>query len=124
MEEFLVVFVLVEGKNGHSVFELVEVGVGRVVYEQHVLQMAILYYSQVLYVHPLFRLPAMRPKQAVTDELTLWVEVVEHYIRVAFVTGSEYDDFALKRQLFEEFDGKGAYVDPCVDFLSIGELDF
>lgn len=94
MEEFFVVFVFIEGKNGHSVFELVEVGVGRVIYQQHVLQIAIFYYSQVLYVNSLFRLPAMRPKQAVTDELTFWVEVVKHHIRVAFVTGSEYDYLA------------------------------
>ena len=59
MQELFVVLILVEGKDGHSIFELVEVGVGCVVYQQQVLQTAVLYYPQILYVHSFLGLPAV-----------------------------------------------------------------
>jgi hypothetical protein len=65
----------------------------RVVYDDHVLEVSILEYSEILYVNIVRGLDAVLPVNPVLDEGFCWVDIVEDCIRVPFVTGSEYNNF-------------------------------
>ena len=58
------------------------------------------------------------PKEPVVDVLAVGVEIVEDYIGVARVTGSEYDDFVVFAEVAEYFWSMGTDVDACFDDLA------
>lgn len=59
MYQFLIIFILIERHDRHSVFQLVQVGISCVVHQNHVLQTAVLDDSEVFDVDALFCLPAL-----------------------------------------------------------------
>lgn len=59
MQQLLIIFILIERHNGHSVFQLVQVGISCVVHQDHILQTAILDDSEVFDIDALFGLPAL-----------------------------------------------------------------
>ena len=50
--------------------------------------------------------------------------MIEHNVGVAFVTGSENDDFADEGEFSEELYGEGTHVDPCIYLFTVGKLYF
>ena len=69
--EFEVVVAVVVGDDRDAIVQLMDVGVGRVVDEDHLAHLAI-DHSQIFDMHS-FTLVAVLAKQAVMDEFLLWV---------------------------------------------------
>ena len=123
MNQLLVIPVVVVWDDRDAVLELVQVGIGSVIDQQHILHLPILQHSQVLDIDALLGLPALASEESVADVLVLRVEVVEDHIGVAFVTGREDNDLAHLRHFFQELLGVGTDVDPRINDLASGELD-
>jgi hypothetical protein len=59
-----------------------------------------------------------------TNKLPFRIQVIQHDVGVALVTGCEHDDLALLRELPQEIDGIWADIDSSIDLLSSGKFDF
>lgn len=110
------------GKNGHSVVQLVGIGVGRIIDKQHILHISA-QNSEILDEVALVREMAMLPIETVMDEIPLGVEIVQYLVGIAGLAGGEDDDLILPFQKLQQLYGPWPDVDPCLCSLSVGKLD-
>ena len=78
------------GENRNSVLKLVRVGVSRVVYQEHALEVSI-NDPEVLDVHAFWTQVAMLPEQSVMHVLPIRIQVVDHLVRVARVARCKHN---------------------------------
>ena len=124
MQKFLIFLIVIERNDRYAILELIKVGVCCVIDEKDVLQVTVLEHSKILDVDALLGLPAMASVESVGNEFLLWVEMVEHDVRVTLMAGCKDDNLAELCQFLQESDSVWPDVDPCINFLSSRELDF
>ena len=99
--EFLVGLAVVERDDGDPVRQLQGKGVHRVVYQHHFFEASV-QDSQVFHVDTLLCFEAVIAEESVGDVLALGVKQVYHFVRVAFVRGSEDDQLEVLRENLQD----------------------
>lgn len=107
----LVVLPTIIGQNGNPVLQLEDVRIRRIVDQRHTTQIPI-HNPQILRIDVLMDLDAVLPIQPMLDELSVWVDLVKHHIRVGFMACCEGNDLIVFCHPFEETDcvGTDRYV--------------
>lgn len=91
--QLLILLVIVVWDDRHSVLELEEVGVCSIVDQDDVLQGSILQHPQIFDVHALLSLPALLTEQAMANELSFGVQMIEDDRGVTFMAGGKNNNF-------------------------------
>lgn len=123
VNQFVVLFVVVERNNRYTVLQLEVVRVGSVVDQKNCLEVTVFQDTQVLYVDALLRLPAMVAEQPVRNVLLIRVEVVQHHISIALVTCRKHYDLAELRQLFQQLHSMRSDINSSINLFSSGKLN-
>jgi len=91
---------VVVGKNWDAVLELVGIWVGCVIDKNHVFEVPV-DDAKVFDVHSLWAEIAVFPVEAMMYPLAVWVKIIDNYICIAWVAGSEENDFKESAEIFK-----------------------
>ena len=82
MEHLFIIFILVERQNGDAIVKLEAKRVNCIVNNDHIFQVPVLNYPQILYVNSFLSLHARVSVKSVLNEFMLRIEIVQHNIGI------------------------------------------
>lgn len=121
MHKLFIFFIVIERNDWDTIVQLVTEGIDCVIDNDHILEIAVGNYSEVLYVNPFFSPDAVLSVESVLDESAIRIEIVKHDVRICFVRGCEHHNLIVLISLLKTFNCVRSNVDACLDRLPIRE---
>lgn len=118
MEELAVVPVVFERRYGYPVGELRPEGVNGVVDNDHILELPVFEYSEVLYINVVGRFNAIIAVHAVLYQSPIRVNVVQDNIRVPLMARCENNDLKVFVDELEALASEGPDIEADLDLLA------
>lgn len=123
VHQLLILLVIVKRNDWNSILKLIEVRVGGIINQKHILKVTISQYSQVFYVNAFLCLPTVVSEQSMRNQFFMGIQMIQHNICVTFMTCCKYNDLTYFRQIFKQFQSMRPHIDPCINNLSSRELN-
>ena len=110
MVKLIIVFVIVEGDYGHTIFYLVGKGVDWIIYQYDVGKRSIPNDAQVLHVVSLWCPVAVVSVEAELKILSLWIDIVKYCICISLMWSSEDSHLEVQIGYFQALPKEGSEV--------------
>lgn len=96
-----IVLSFVVGKDWNSILQLKCIRV-RCIVNQHNIRETSIYYSQIFYMHLVFKNPAVLSIEPVLEYLPIFIQLVENCVSIFLLTGCKNYNFKLLRHILQE----------------------